>query len=144
MVEKKTKTAGRTKAAPKTRAVAASQADGVEATHASPLQAVLDRLDLLELRIQQLEAERDSRVGALVRAPEATAAPAPPMASDAAPKAAMEPMTEEIMTVIAAAVAAFLGERAHIRQVRLAGREAWAAQGRAAIMASHRWAVHRS
>ena len=45
--------------------------------------------------------------------------------------------------VIAAAVAAFLGERAHIRQVRLVASEAWAQQGRVSVMASHRWAVHR-
>ena len=40
-------------------------------------------------------------------------------------------------------VAAFLGERAHIRQIRLVSSTAWAQQGRVSIQASHRWAVHR-
>jgi methylmalonyl-CoA carboxyltransferase large subunit len=47
------------------------------------------------------------------------------------------------LLVISAAVAAFLGERAHVRQVRLVHSDAWAQQGRVSVMASHRWAVHR-
>jgi methylmalonyl-CoA carboxyltransferase large subunit len=45
--------------------------------------------------------------------------------------------------VITAAVAAFLGERGHVRQVRLLHSDAWAQQGRVSVMASHRWAVQR-
>ena len=42
------------------------------------------------------------------------------------------------LLVIAAAVAAFLGVRAHIRQVRLIQSSAWAQVGRATVHASHR------
>jgi len=49
----------------------------------------------------------------------------------------VEGISEEILLVISAAVAAFLGERAHIRQVRLTRSSAWAQQGRVSIQASH-------
>ena len=61
--------------------------------------------------------------------PEPTAAaPAPPV---------VEELSEELMLVISAAVAAYLGVRAHIRQVRLIRSPAWAQQGRVSIQASH-------
>ncbi|HYP09096.1 MAG TPA: hypothetical protein VER03_22915 [Bryobacteraceae bacterium] len=44
---------------------------------------------------------------------------------------------EEILMVISAAVAAYLGERAHVKQVRLIRTRAWAQQGRVSIQASH-------
>src|ERR1043165_4480675 len=81
----------------------------------------------LEARIDQLEHRRNPAVSAL--------APAVP----AAPPE--EPVSEEVMLVIAAAVAAYLGERAHIRVVRLAPSHAWAQQGRVSIQASHRLAL---
>jgi methylmalonyl-CoA carboxyltransferase large subunit len=64
------------------------------------------------------------------------AAPAP--APQAAPVA--EGLSEEIVLVIGAAIAAFLGKKAHIRQIRLLDSPAWAQQGRATIQASHRLA----
>jgi methylmalonyl-CoA carboxyltransferase large subunit len=48
-----------------------------------------------------------------------------------------EPISEEIVLLISAAVAAYLGERPHIRQIRLISSHAWAAQGRVSIQASH-------
>jgi methylmalonyl-CoA carboxyltransferase large subunit len=42
------------------------------------------------------------------------------------------------MLAISAAVAAYLGERAHIRAVRLVGTTRWSQQGRVNIQASHR------
>jgi methylmalonyl-CoA carboxyltransferase 12S subunit len=48
-----------------------------------------------------------------------------------------EPVSEEVLLVISAAVAAFLGERHHIRHVRLISSGAWAVQGRVTIQASH-------
>ena len=48
-----------------------------------------------------------------------------------------EGLSEEIVLVIAAAVAAFLGKKAPIRQIRLLGSTAWAQQGRVTIQASH-------
>jgi methylmalonyl-CoA carboxyltransferase large subunit len=67
---------------------------------------------------------------------EAKAKPAP------APTPAPQPVvqdqvSEETMLIIAAAVAAYLGERAHIRVVRLVPTHAWAQQGRVSIQASH-------
>jgi methylmalonyl-CoA carboxyltransferase large subunit len=48
-----------------------------------------------------------------------------------------EPISEETLLVISAAVAAFLGERRRIRQIRLISSTAWAMQGRVSIQASH-------
>jgi methylmalonyl-CoA carboxyltransferase large subunit len=47
------------------------------------------------------------------------------------------PVTEEDMLAISAAVAAFLGVRARIRQVRLVHSSAWAQVGRIGSHASH-------
>ena len=81
----------------------------------------------LEARIAQLEH------------PAKPAAPAP-VAAAKPPEAppVQEQISEETMLLIAAAVAAYLGERAHIRVVRLAPSHAWAQQGRVSIQASHR------
>ena len=47
-------------------------------------------------------------------------------------------ITEEELLAISAAVAAYLGVRAHIRQIRLISSRAWAQEGRVSIQASHR------
>jgi methylmalonyl-CoA carboxyltransferase large subunit len=60
----------------------------------------------------------------------------------APPKPASEGLTEELLVVLSAAVAAFLGKKAPIRQIRLLGSAAWAQQGRVSIQASHRLSVH--
>ena len=106
---------------------------------------LLARIAELEERIARLEAARDAAVSSLVAAPGARPpAPAPAVAPlPALAPAPREEVSEEILMVIAASVAAFLGERAHVRQVRLVASEAWAQQGRVSVMASHRWAVHR-
>lgn len=49
-----------------------------------------------------------------------------------------EAIPEEIVLAISAAIAAFFGERVHIRQIRLVTSPAWAQQGRVWIQASHR------
>jgi methylmalonyl-CoA carboxyltransferase 12S subunit len=46
-------------------------------------------------------------------------------------------LAEEKLLAISAAVAAFLGERVRIRQIRLVGSNIWAQQGRLYIQASH-------
>ena len=51
--------------------------------------------------------------------------------------AAPTPVSEEDMLAISAAVAAFLGVRARIRQVRLVHSSAWAQVGRMGTHASH-------
>lgn len=48
-----------------------------------------------------------------------------------------ESITEEELLAISAAIGAFLGVRAHIKQIRLVSSNAWAQQGRVSIQASH-------
>jgi methylmalonyl-CoA carboxyltransferase large subunit len=48
---------------------------------------------------------------------------------------------ETLVYVVAAAVAAYLGVKPHIRQIRLVGGASWAQQGRVTIQASHALAV---
>uniref|UniRef100_Q01R48 Uncharacterized protein n=1 Tax=Solibacter usitatus (strain Ellin6076) TaxID=234267 RepID=Q01R48_SOLUE len=47
-------------------------------------------------------------------------------------------ITEAELIAISAALGAYLGVRAHIRQIRLVGTAAWAQEGRVSIQASHR------
>ena len=58
----------------------------------------------------------------------------PPVRTETAPAA----ITEEELLAISAAIGAYLGVRAHIRQIRLVSTSAWAQQGRVSIQASHR------
>lgn len=74
-----------------------------------------DEIGALNHRVKDLER----RVGEHVQA------------ADAAPD-------EETLLAISAAVAAFLGVRAHIRQVRLVHSTAWGQVGRMGVHASHR------
>lgn len=120
----------------------------------SELAVVLERLNALEERVKRLEGDAqaamavagDFQVDAapaavdLPRPSASAAAPAPPPAVPAMPAGEV---SDEILLVLSAAVAAFLGERAHLRQVRLVHTDAWQQQGRVSVMASHRWAVHR-
>jgi methylmalonyl-CoA carboxyltransferase large subunit len=46
-------------------------------------------------------------------------------------------LSEELILVISAAIAAYLGKKPHIRQIRLLGTAGWAQQGRLTIQASH-------
>jgi hypothetical protein len=120
------------------------------------VRALLDRIAELEKRVMKLEAERDAALVAPIKtappvmAAAATAAPAArvqviaaPSPVRVAPLAHDGEISEETLMVISAAVAAFLGKRAHVRQIRLVGSGAWAEQGRVSIMASHRWAMQR-
>jgi methylmalonyl-CoA carboxyltransferase large subunit len=100
---------------------------------------------------QALEGVRDElrRLGERVAALEASAgvkprAPAPAPAAAPAPPAQAEGVSEEILLVISAAIAAFLGKKPHIRQIRLLGTTAWSQQGRVTIQASHALAVQHT
>jgi methylmalonyl-CoA carboxyltransferase large subunit len=86
-------------------------------------------------RLGERVAGLETAVG-LTRAP---AAPAPPLAPS---KPEPEGLSEEQLLVISAAIAAYLGKRPHIRQVRLLGSAAWAQQGRVTIQASHSLSIH--
>jgi methylmalonyl-CoA carboxyltransferase 12S subunit len=56
---------------------------------------------------------------------------------------AEERLSEETLIAIAAAVAAYLGHKPKIRQIRLVRSASWAQEGRVSIQASHRINVQR-
>lgn len=86
----------------------------------------------LEEELQELR-QRVEKLESLL-----TAAKAAPPISQAGPgKEVEQGFSSEIVLVISAAVAAFLGKRASIRQIRLSGESPWAMQGRATVQASH-------
>ena len=102
---------------------------------------------LEQVRIQM--AEITARLRALENGHSTSASPedhaeALPLAAAASEEKAAAPapqetaITEEEMLAISAAIGAFLGVRAHIRQIRLLSSPAWAQQGRVNIQASHR------
>lgn len=98
-----------------------------DAAAGDAVQAELDRLR------QQL-AEMTARVEALQqRAPQEPPTPPQPVVSREP-----EPIPEDIVLVISAAVAAYLGARVRIRHIQLITSHAWAQQGRVSIQASHR------
>ncbi len=103
----------------------------LEATNVIDLSA-----ELAELRaeLQSLSA-RLARLESVRPPMEAVKQPTLPQPS-AAPVVA-EAISEDIMLVLSAAVAAFLGERAHIRQVRIVRSPGWSNVGRVSIQASH-------
>lgn len=88
------------------------------------IQALQSQIEALTARIAQIEgfgAKPTPRPAPVIDAPTVE-----------------EGITEELLLTIAAAVSAYLGKRAPIRQVRLVSSQAWAQQGRAFIQASHR------
>ncbi|HLJ97883.1 MAG TPA: hypothetical protein VE999_21095 [Gemmataceae bacterium] len=81
-----------------------------------------------------------ARLGERVAALEARAGSAPRATTPAQsklPEAATEELNEELLLVLSAAIAAYLGKKAPIRQIRLLRSDAWAQQGRTTIQASH-------
>jgi methylmalonyl-CoA carboxyltransferase large subunit len=91
---------------------------------------------LEQLQAQMAEISRrmkllESQAGAPVQK-----AAAPPVRTEA--EAAPAAITDEEILAISAAIGAYLGVRAHIRQIRLVSTNAWAQQGRVSIQASHR------
>jgi methylmalonyl-CoA carboxyltransferase 12S subunit len=103
------------------------------------LQKILAQLANLADRVAGLE-ELASLSGAETAAAPAAEVPAPvtePIPTT--PPVAVEAgITEEEVLAISAAIAAWLGVHAHIRQIRLIRTGAWAQQGRVTIQASHR------
>src|SRR5262245_36376988 len=91
---------------------------------------VVDALGAIRRELAQL-GERVAALEAAAGVKPAAAAPAVP------PKAEPEGLNEEVVLVLSAAIAAFLGKKPQIRQIRLLGTAAWAQQGRVLIQASH-------
>jgi len=85
-------------------------------------------LSALADRVGRLEASA-SPAPSRAREPEKRPAPAEPSASG---------LSEEEILAVSAALAAYLGVRLRIRQIRLVSSTAWAQQGRVSIQASHR------
>lgn len=96
-----------------------------------------DALRALRAEVERLAGRVASLEAALVAGRAAATAPA---AAVAAPAEEAE-VTEEVLAVISAAVAAFLGHKPHIRQIRIA-QASWAQQGRVSIQASHALALY--
>ena len=100
------------------------------------------RAELAKLReIVETSSTAESKPAASIAKPEArTALPQKPKAAPA-PAPAKEEITPDILAVIAAAVAHFVGAGARIRSTRLlptpGGISPWAQQGRVIIQASH-------
>jgi methylmalonyl-CoA carboxyltransferase large subunit len=100
---------------------------------AESLEALRAELARLGDRVAILEEAVATRSSELARAP---GAEKPRSAAAAAPQP--DGLDEELLSIISAAVAAFLGKRARIRQIQVLGHAAWAQQGRVSIQASHR------
>ncbi len=92
---------------------------------ADALEALRKEVARLSERVAALEAAAVVANRAAVPVSTPRAAPAP------------EGISEEVILVIGAAIAAFLGKKAHVRQIRLLGSAAWSQQGRVTIQASH-------
>jgi len=112
---------------------------------ATELHALLQDLRQQLANLSERVAGLEKLASPAVTAPAAVAkveAPAAVVASDPKPAIAVEAgITEEEVLAISAALAAWLGVHAHIRQIRLIRSGAWAQQGRASIQASH--GLHR-
>jgi methylmalonyl-CoA carboxyltransferase large subunit len=94
------------------------------------LAATLDELKAQIAAISERVAALEGPVAPAPAPVEATPAPAPPQIE--------EEISPEILMAISAAVAAYLGERPHIRAIRLVGTSRWSQEGRVSIQASHR------
>jgi methylmalonyl-CoA carboxyltransferase large subunit len=114
-------------------------AETVDWTHVvESLGAIRRELARLGERVAALEAT----VAVAPREPAVAPAPAP--APAIAPEPEPDGLSEELVLVISAAIAAFLGKRPHIRQIRLLGSPGWAEHGRVTIQASHKLSIHHS
>jgi methylmalonyl-CoA carboxyltransferase large subunit len=105
----------------------------------SDLSAALEKLQAqmseLLARMERLENPQRGALAAEASLKPAVAQPA--AVPEAVASAAPSGITEEELVAISAAIGAYLGVRAHIRQIRLVGSNAWAQQGRVSIQASH-------
>jgi len=95
------------------------------------LEQVQSQLTALSERVQQLEG-----TAAIEPPPEAVSA-SPAVQEKTPPEPEKPEITEEELLAISAALAAYLGVRVHIRQIRLLSSRAWSQQGRVTIQASH-------
>ena len=104
--------------------------------------------NMLRREVARLESLIDNRNGKPSPAappPAVQGVPVPQSAAAAKPEPEkVEEVAPEMIMILTAAVAAFLGKRAHIRSARLmrtAPSNAWAQQGRVFVQASHNLGV---
>jgi methylmalonyl-CoA carboxyltransferase large subunit len=102
-------------------------------TEAVDMARLTETLEALRREVARL----GERVLALEKVAGAKGVAPPGPAAAAAPAPAAEVLSEELLLVIGAAVAAYLGKKAPIRQIRLLSSAGWAQQGRLTIQASH-------
>jgi methylmalonyl-CoA carboxyltransferase 12S subunit len=95
------------------------------------LEKVQAQLAVLSERVERLEA------GTAHQTPVETAAAVPLAPATPLPEPAKSEIAEEELLAISAALAAYLGVRVHIRQIRLLSSRSWAQQGRVSVQASH-------
>lgn len=111
-----------------------------DANLAASLKAIQEQLAEFAERITALESSvarpEPSQAAVQPHAPDAPAQPA------GGALAEPEPLSEETMLIISAAIAAFIGKRPRIRQIRLVHSASWAQQGRVGIHTSHAFDVH--
>ncbi len=102
-------------------------------TLAEILEKVQAQIAALSERVERLEA------GAVkVEQPPDSVSTEVPAAKEAAPAGPVKTeITEEELIAISAALAAYMGVRVRIKQIRLLSSHAWAQQGRVSIQASH-------
>ena len=99
---------------------------------AEVLERIQAQLSALSERVESLEAAASMPPAAKETLPvPAAAEPEPP------PQPPKPEITEEELIAISAALAAYLGVRIRIKQIRLLSSHAWAQQGRVSIQASH-------
>jgi hypothetical protein len=96
--------------------------------------ALIETLEALRLEVVRL-SDRVAALEAQSAAQSATVAPLQPAPG------AEQGIGEEIVAVMSAALAAYLGVKPHIRQVSLVGGTSWAQEGRVRIQASHALAI---
>ncbi len=95
--------------------------------------ALIDAIKSLREEVARLS----QRVAALEKRSATEIQPQAVRTSAPAKVAIAEPLSEEIVMVISAAIAAYLGVKPHLRQIRLVNHNPWGLQGRVTIQASH-------
>ena len=106
---------------------------------AAVLPELLAELRALRAQVSRLAAQVAALEGNTRAELEAASALARPASEPPAAPAEDEGggVPEDVLLVISAAVAAFLGKRARVRGVRVLSSASWAHQGRVSIQASH-------
>ena len=95
-------------------------------------------LEKLAASVEALQAQVAALTERLQRLEAPAAAATHEQQKPTAEPAVAEELSPEILLAISAAVAAYLGKRAHIRAVRLVSTTRWSQEGRVSIQASHR------